>query len=92
MYPLPLWHALSPVNQGGGTHGFPIPSCMCVHACVWFFRLDYPIPPGSLSPHEGGHPHVHLALGPLGFFPLWGGHVASTLNPNTRLNVSQTGN
>ena len=73
MYPLPLWHALSPVNQGGGTHGFPIPSCMCVHACVWLFRLDYPIPPGSLSPHEGGHPHVHLALGPLGFFPLWGG-------------------
>ena len=60
-------------TRGGGTHGFPIPSCMCVHACVWFFCLDYPIPPGSLSPHEGGHPQVHLALGPLGFFPLWGG-------------------
>ena len=38
MYSLPLSYALSPVNQGGGTHGFPIPICMCVHARVWFFH------------------------------------------------------
>ena len=54
MYPIPLWHALSPVNQGGGTHGFPKPKCMCVHACVGFFRLAYPIPPGSPLSHGGG--------------------------------------
>ena len=58
---------------GGDTHGLPIPICMCVHACVWFLSLDYPIPPGSLLSHGAGHPHVHLASGPLGCFPLWGG-------------------
>ena len=56
-----------------GTQGFPIPICMCVHACVCFLRLNYPISSGSLLLHGGGHPHVHLASGPLGCFPLWGG-------------------
>ena len=34
---------------------------MCVHACVWFFRLAYPIPPGSLSSLGGG---THTFTGP----------------------------
>ena len=58
---------------------------MCVHACVWFFRLAYPIPPGSLLSHGGGTHTFTWAHVP------WGLSLSGGLNPNTRLKFTQTG-
>ena len=48
--------------------------------------LDYPIYPGLCCP-MGGAPTRSPGFRYPGVFPSVGGHVASTLNPNTRLNL-----
>jgi len=54
------------LTRGGGTQAFSVPNYVCVCALMCrpsFWR--------TLFLHKGGHPRIHLASGPLGYFPMW---------------------
>ena len=74
---------------GGGHPQFPCTYMIaCACPCV-ILPPGLPYTPGLCVPRCRGHPDIHLASGPLGIVPLFGGHIASTLNPNTGLNFTQ---